>query len=115
MDYDARQANSLTREQLRAMKQPVLGFCEHEDRMLPLVQAMFARSRTAAWSAMGGVGHWPHYEAPAQFNALALEFLSEASPMTALRLASASRVTSSTAPSQPRASAPFPSKGSRVP
>ena len=77
MDYDARQANSLTREQLRAMEQPVLGFCEHEDRMLTLVQAMFAAIPNSRLIRMAGVGHWPHYEAPAQFNALALEFLGE--------------------------------------
>ncbi len=76
-DYDARQENSLTREQLRAMKQPVLGFCEIEDRMLPVVQAMFAAIPNSRLIRVGDVGHWPHYEAPAQFNALALEFLGE--------------------------------------
>ena len=45
--------------------------------MLPVVQAMFAAIPNSHLIRVGGVGHWPHYEAPAQFNALALEFLGE--------------------------------------
>lgn len=75
VDYDLRQANGLTRDDLRKIQQPVLGVCEIEDRMLPIVQAMFEALPDSKLYRVEGVGHWPHYEAPEQFNTWALEHL----------------------------------------
>ena len=75
LDYDARMANTLTRDDLRAMRIPVLGVCEHEDRMLPIARAMFECLPDSRLVRIEGVGHWPHYEAPGQFNELTLDLL----------------------------------------
>ena len=75
LDYDARMANTLTRDDLRAITIPVLGVCEHEDRMLPIARAMFECLPDSRLVRIEGVGHWPHYEAPVQFNGRALDLL----------------------------------------
>jgi 2-hydroxy-6-oxonona-2,4-dienedioate hydrolase len=77
LDFDARMKNTVTRAELRAVRQPVLGVCEAEDRLLLLNRAMFACIPNSKLIRIEGVGHWPHYEAPAQFNRLALGFLTK--------------------------------------
>jgi 2-hydroxy-6-oxonona-2,4-dienedioate hydrolase len=74
-DHELRIRNSFTREELRSVRQPVLGVCEVNDRLLPMTQAMFRCLSNGRLVRVDGVGHWPHYEAPHQFNDLALEFL----------------------------------------
>jgi 2-hydroxy-6-oxonona-2,4-dienedioate hydrolase len=75
VDYDLRQANGLTRDDLRNIQQPVLGVCEVADRVLVIVQAMFEALPNSKLYRVDGVGHWPHYETPDQFNTWALEHL----------------------------------------
>ena len=75
LDPEVRAANAFTREELRKVRQPVLGVCEAEDKLLPLNRAMFACMPNSRLVRVEGVGHWPHYEAPAQFNPLAMAFL----------------------------------------
>jgi len=74
-DYEVRQQNTFSRAQLRSIRHPVLGICEAQDRTLALVEAMFEALPNGRLIRVDGVGHWPHYEAPDQFNGWALEFL----------------------------------------
>ena len=74
-DHDIRLANGFSREDLAGLTTPVMGVCEFDDRMLPIVNAMFEVLPNAKLYRVEGVGHWAHYEAPGQFNAWALEFL----------------------------------------
>lgn len=72
-DTKVRYENALTRDQLRQVKTPILGICEAEDGQLPLVRAMFSCLPNSRLVRIEGVGHWPHYEAPKEFNKLALD------------------------------------------
>jgi 2-hydroxy-6-oxonona-2,4-dienedioate hydrolase len=79
-DMEVRQENLLTRERLARIQAPTLMISTTEDPTTDLDEARFWSDSIprARLEVIEEAGHWPHYEQPARFNALHLDFLRHA-------------------------------------
>ncbi|MZG14815.1 alpha/beta fold hydrolase [Streptomyces sp. SID5914] len=78
---DRRIANTLTKKELAGIQAPVLMFVGKTDFLQPITREILKYLPNGRLIEFEGANHWIQYEAPHQFNELAIEFLTgEASP-----------------------------------
>lgn len=78
VDKEVRMRNLLTRDELASLRAPILGICELNDIMLPMIREMFDLLPNGRFVRVEQVGHWPHYEAPETVNPMMKQFLTQA-------------------------------------
>lgn len=76
-DPEIRQRNLLSEDQWRSIQAPalVVGSLADKDEYLETARRVSQLIPKARYEPMEAVGHWPHFEDPATFNPLCIDFL----------------------------------------
>jgi 2-hydroxy-6-oxonona-2,4-dienedioate hydrolase len=76
-DPEVRRRNLLSEDEWRSIQVPslVVGSLADKDEYLKTARRVAQLMPRAQYVEMERVGHWPHFEDPARFNALAMDFL----------------------------------------